>query len=175
MAGDHGVGQRIAERVERPWPHGVFEARHRGLRRQPPSRDGVPIEQQLLDRILGQAVGVIRVRIPARDPEDPLGEQVGPRMGDARGRPRVGQRLRQGGRQPQRPVGGLEQDRAAVRARVRLVKRRHQGAIEEVRKSTACGTVGSCNGNASVCAKVPQQDLLYHSEAFLFVRTHTHS
>ena len=51
--------------------------------------------------------------------------------------------------QPVARLRGLEQDRAAVRARVRLIERRDEGLVEEVGKRTVCAIVSSFNGNAS--------------------------
>ena len=97
MARDHRVGQRLAHRIQRPRRDRILEARHGGLRGEPSAGDRVAIEEELLDRILRQSVGIIGIGIAARDPEDPLGEHVGPRVGHPRRRPRVGQCLCQGG------------------------------------------------------------------------------
>jgi hypothetical protein len=149
------------------------KAGHGGLRREPSAGDRVPIEQELLDRIVGQSVGVIGIGIAARDPEDPLREHVGPRVSHPRRRARIGQRLRQGRRQAERAIRGFEQNRAAVRTGVGLIKGGDQRAIKEVRKENSLWYRDVVQQRRLRVAKGPSARPLYHAEAFLFLRNHT--
>lgn len=64
---DDRLGQCLAEPVERPRTERIFEARDGRLRGQARPADRVALEQQLLDRIVGQAVRIIGIGIAARD------------------------------------------------------------------------------------------------------------
>jgi hypothetical protein len=134
MARNHRVGERVAHGEQHPRGGGVLEARDRRLRRQAGAVDRVAAQQQFVDRIVGEPVGVIAVRMPTRDRKDPLREQVADTVRHARRRAGIGDRRRQGGQQTQLAVGGLEQNRAAVRARMWLIKGRDQGPIGQLRK-----------------------------------------
>jgi hypothetical protein len=175
MAGQHRVGQRLAHAVQRSRRHRVFEARHGRLRREPPAGDRIAVEQQLLDRIVRQPVGVIGIGIAARDPKDPLRQHVGPRVGHARRRPWVGQRRRQRRDHADRPLRRLEQNRAAIGAGVRLVEGGRQRLVEEIRKENSLWYRGVVQQRRLRVAKWPSASPLYHSEAFLFLLTHSDS
>ena len=75
-------------------------------------------QRGILDRVVGHTVCLVRIGIPARDPEDPLPEDVRPRVRHPRARPAIVQHARQRRRQAQRVVSGFEQDRAPIRAGV---------------------------------------------------------
>ena len=62
--------------VERRPAHSVFEPGDRGLRGDWRAAHRIPPEQQLVDGVVGQMVGVVAVGMAARDPEDPLAEQI---------------------------------------------------------------------------------------------------
>ena len=134
MLRDHRVGQRVAEAVQPARRHAILEARDRRLRRQALAADRIAIEQQLVDRIVGQRVGIVGIGMPAGDPEDALGQQIAQRMVHARRCPPVGQAGGQPVEQPESPVRRLEQDGAAVRAAVRLVEGHLERPIAEVGK-----------------------------------------
>jgi hypothetical protein len=104
MARDHAVGQRVAQSVQLPGAQRILEPRNRRLRGQAPAVDGIAIQQQLVDRVVGEAIGVIAVRIPAGDPKDPLREDVAPGLPHMPGRSRVVQHLGQRRRQAERAV-----------------------------------------------------------------------
>ena len=69
---DHARRQLPRHSVERAAARAVLEPRDRWLRRQGRAGHGVPPEQQLVDGILRQVVGVVAVGMTARDAEDPL-------------------------------------------------------------------------------------------------------
>jgi len=88
-----------------------------------------------------RAVGVAEARLldPARDQpvgdrEDALRDQVGHAVRHARRRERIAHGRGKGREQAEAPLGRLEQDRAAVRTRVGLIKRGDHRAIREVGK-----------------------------------------
>jgi hypothetical protein len=122
MPRDHRIGQRLTERIERARTDRILEARHGGLRGEARPGDRVALEQQFLNRIVRQAIRVIGIGIAARDPEDPLRENIGPRVGDARHRRD----------EPERGVRRFQQNRAAVRAGMGLVEDGDERSIKEV-------------------------------------------
>jgi hypothetical protein len=76
MAVDDVRGELAAHRIERLRPDVVFEARDRRLRGERVAHHGVTPEQQLVNRIVGQASGVVGIGLAAGEPEDPLSQQV---------------------------------------------------------------------------------------------------
>ena len=109
MTGDYGVGQRLPQTVERSGPDGVLEARDRGLRRQSAAGDRIPIEQEFLNGIVRQSIRIVGIRVAARDPEDPLRQDVGPGMRHPRRGAPVCQHLRQRTDQVDRAVRRFQQ------------------------------------------------------------------
>ena len=65
------------------------------MRRQGRAGHGVPPEQQLVDGILRQVVGVVAVGMTARDAEDPLSDQLRERVPNLLRRALVGETPRQ--------------------------------------------------------------------------------
>jgi hypothetical protein len=61
---DDGVGQDLAEPVERAWQGTVLEARKRRLRGQTGAGRRLTVKQQLVDGVVGQGVRVVGVRMP---------------------------------------------------------------------------------------------------------------
>ncbi len=175
MPGNHGVGQRVAQ-AEQPSGRGpVLEARDRRLRRQPAAVERIAIHQQLVDRIVGESVGVIPVGMATRDREDALREQVADPVRHAGRRARLGRRRRQRGQQAEPAVGRLEQERAPIRAGVRLVERGDERAIDEGGKQNSLWYGMVVQQRRLRVAKGPSASPLYHSEAFLFLPTHRDS
>ena len=66
--------------VEHGAARAVLESRDRGLRRQGRAGHRVPPEQQLVDGVVGQVVGIVAIGMTARDAEDPLADQVRERV-----------------------------------------------------------------------------------------------
>ena len=127
----------MAHREQHLWRGGVLEARDRRLRRQPAAVDGIAPQQQFVDRIVGEPVGVIAVGMATRDSEDALREQIADAVRHPRRRARIGNRRGQRGQQAELAIGRLEQNRAAVGTRVGLIKCRDQGAIGQVGKQNS--------------------------------------
>ena len=73
---DDALGQLPCHPIQGAPAHTVLESRQRRLRRQALAGDRVPPQQQLVDGILGEVVGIVPVRMAARDAEDPLADQV---------------------------------------------------------------------------------------------------
>ena len=117
---DHARRQVAPHRVELLDPDVVFKPRDRRLRREGVARHRVTTEQQLVNGVVGEAVGIVGIGMAARDAEDPLGEQVPQRVPDLPGLPVINQT-------PGDPIDHvvarlrrLEQDGAAIGARVRV-------------------------------------------------------
>ena len=127
-------GEFPSHRVELGAAHAVLKSRDRRLRRQRQALDRIAIEQQLLDRIVGQPVRVVGVGIPARDPEDTLRHELVHGVRDLGRGPAVGETRGQGRGQAESGVRRFQQNRAAIRARMGLIERRHQGPVEQIRK-----------------------------------------
>jgi hypothetical protein len=128
------VGQRFVHREQHPRRGRVLEARDRRLRRQASAVDRIAPEQQLVEGIVGEAVGGIAIGMATGDRVDALGEQIAHPVRDARRDARIGHRRRQGGQQVEPAVGRREQDRAAIRTGVRLIKGGEDRPIGRVRK-----------------------------------------
>ncbi len=84
MLGDHGVRKRRAHREQHPRGGRVLEPRDRRLRGQAAAVDRIASQQQFVDRIIGEPVGVIAVGMATGDREDPLREQIADAMRHAR-------------------------------------------------------------------------------------------
>ena len=67
----------------------ILEPRDRRLRGQRLASDRVPPEQQLVDRVVGEVVGVVAIGMTAGNAEDPLPEQFRQRVPDFSGLPPV--------------------------------------------------------------------------------------
>jgi len=137
MPRDHGIGERVTHPQQHPGGGRVLEARNRRLRRQPAAVDRIAPQQQFVDRIVGEPVGVIAVRMATGDRVDALREQIADAVRHPRRRARIRNRRGQCGQQAELAIGRLEQDRAPVGTRVGLIKRRDQGPIEEVGKQNS--------------------------------------
>ncbi len=134
VAFDDRVRQLAAHPVERGASDRVLEAGHRWLRGERVPADGITVEQQLLDRILAQAVGIVGVRIAAGEAEDELGHQIAERVTDPSGLPVVDQAAREAVEKTIRALRRLQQNRAPVGTGVRLVEGGDEGRGEEVGK-----------------------------------------
>ena len=92
MPRNHRVGERVAHGEQHPRGGRVLEARDRRLRRQAAAVDRIAPQQQFVDRIVGEPVGIIAVGMAARDREDPLREQIADAVRHARRSARIGRR-----------------------------------------------------------------------------------
>jgi hypothetical protein len=69
--------------------------------------------------------------------------------------------------QPVARFRGFQQDRAAIRARVRLIERRDEGFVEEVWEEDSLWYRFVAQSKASVWEKARVATALYHAEAFV--------
>ena len=76
MPRDDPRGQLVRHAVERAAVDRVLEPRQRRLRRQALARNRVSVEQQLVDGVVGETVGIIAVGMAAGDAKDALADQV---------------------------------------------------------------------------------------------------
>ncbi len=100
------------------------------MRSQGRARQRVPVEQQLMDRVVGQVVGIVAIGMTARDAEDPLADQVRERVPNLPRGALVGQTPGERLDQAVHTFSRLEQDGAAVGTRVLLVERGDEGLVE---------------------------------------------
>ena len=129
---DHARRQLPRHAVERAAARPVLEPRDRRLRRQGRAGHRVSPEQQLVDGVLRQAVGVVAVGMTARDAEDPLPNQLRERVPNLLRRALVGETPGKRLDEAVHALGCLEQDAAAVGTRLLAVERRDEGLVEEV-------------------------------------------
>jgi hypothetical protein len=134
---NHRVGQRVAHGQQHARGRRVLEARDRRLRGQAAAVDRIAPQHQFVDRIIGQPVRVIAVGMATRDREDALREQITDAMRHAGRCARIGHGRAQRRQQPELAIGRLQQNRAAVRTRVRLIKGGDQGTISQVGKENS--------------------------------------
>ena len=132
---DHARRQLAAHRVEGLTGHAVFEPRDRRLRRERIAGDGVTTQQELLNRIARQPVGVIGIGIAAGEAEDPMGQQVTQRVPHLSGLPIVHEAAREPIDQSVPAFRRVQQDGAAIGARMRLIEGCDEGFVEQVRKA----------------------------------------
>ena len=102
---------------------------------------GVPPEQQLVDGILRQVVGVVAVGMTARDAEDPLSDQLRERVPNLLRRALVGETPGKRLDEAVHALGCLEQDGPAVGTRLLAVERRDEGLSKRSGNRTVCDIV----------------------------------
>ncbi len=147
----------------------VLEPRDRRLRGQRLAGDRVPPEQQLVDRVVGEVVGVVAIGMAVGNAEDPLAEQLRQRVPDLPELPPVHQTPGETRYQPIHALRRLEQDGAAIGTRVLAVERRDEGLVEEIRKEDSLWYRIGRHARASVVGNCMCQQHLYHAEAFVFL------
>ena len=103
----------------------------------------------------------------AGEPVDALGQQILERVPHFSGLPIIDETSGKAINQPVARVRGLEQDRAAIRARVGLIERRDQRLVEEVREENSLWYRVVAQAKASVVGKARLATALYHAEAFV--------
>ena len=79
-------------------------------------------------------VGIVAVRMTARDAEDPLPNQVRERVSNLRRRALVGETTGKPLDEVVHALRRLEKDGAAIRARLLAVESGHEGLVEELRE-----------------------------------------
>ena len=87
-----------------------------------------------MDGVVGQVVGVVTIGMTAGDAEDPLADQIRERVPDLPWRAPVGETPGERLDQAVHLLRRLDQDRAAIRARVLAVERGDEGLVEEIRE-----------------------------------------
>lgn len=87
--------------------------------------------------IVGEAVGIVRIGMPAGEPDDPLRQQVFERVPHLAGLPVVDEAPREAIDQAVPSLGRVQQYGTPIRARVLLIEGGDEGAIEEVRKENS--------------------------------------
>jgi len=144
MVLDDRLGQHVPHRQQLAPPHGVLEPRQRGLRGQGRPRDRIAVDQQLVDRVVGQPGRVVAVGVAAGDPKDALPEQLERLMLDLARLPRIVETRGQSLGQPELGIDRLQKDGPAIRAGVRCVEAgddrlRESLALEGDLRYTGCG------------------------------------
>ena len=104
------------------------------MRSERVSDDGVAPEQKLLNRVVGQAIRVVRIGMAAGEPEDPLGQQVAEGVAHLARRAIIDQAPCEAVDQAVPALRSVQQDGAAIGACVRLVECRDEGFVEKVRE-----------------------------------------
>jgi hypothetical protein len=153
---DDADRQIAARLIQRRAIDPVFKPREGRLRGEREAGDRIAVEQQLLNRIVRQTVGIVRIGIPARDPEHPLCDKFVDGVLDSRRHPAVRETPRHGRRDTEPRVGRLQQDRPAIRTRMRLIEGGDERLGEQVRKENSLwyrvvGQTERLRGEGSLC------------------------
>ena len=167
MPVEHAGRQRAPHREELVTPHVVFKARDRGLRGEGLAEDRISPEQQFMNGIVGEAVGIVAIGMAARDAEDPLAQQIRQRMPNLAGLPVVDQTLGEPLDHAILTLRGFEQDRTAIGAPVLLIEGGDEGLVEEIWEEDSLWYRVGRHASASVVAKSLSAQPLYHTEAFV--------
>ena len=167
MAVDDMRGERAAHRIERLRPDVIFEARDRGLRGERISVDGIASEEEFLNRVLREAIRVVRIGMAAGEPVDALRQQILKCVPHFPRLPIIDEASGKAIDQSVARFRGLEQDRPAIRARVGLIERRDDGFDEEVWQENSLWYGVVAQSKASVWEKARVATALYHAEAFV--------
>ena len=152
---DDALGQLPCHPVQGARADAVLESRQRRLRRQALAGDRVPPQQQLVDGILGEVVGIVPVRMAARDAEDPLADQVFERVPNPLRRTLVDQTPGESLDEVVHPLGCLEQHGTAVGARLLSVERGHDRLADQLREQNTLWYRGVRHAGASVVRETP--------------------
>ena len=148
-------------------PDLVLEARDRGLRGERVAVDGIPSEQELVNRVVREPLSVVGIGMAAGDPIDALRQQILERVPHLPSLTILDEAPRETIDQPVARFRGLEHDRATIRARVRLIERRDEGFVEEVWEENSLWYGVVAQSKASVWEKARVATALYHAEAFV--------
>jgi hypothetical protein len=176
MALHDPIGQRLRQPVKLLTVGGILKARERGLRSQVRALDRVAPQQQHVHRVGSQPRGVVGIGIPTGEAVNALGQQLFHFMFDLARLPRIDQTGGQGFGQSQTAVGGLEQDRATVRAALALVKLRHHRLRENIgeQQTFCCGIVSQAKASFGHSNNV-STTCLYHRRLSVSLRNANYS
>src|SRR5437870_1209527 len=108
--------------LAKPPSRRVLEPRERRLRRQGGAGDRIAVEQQLVDRVVGQPGGVVAVGVATRQPKHALSEQLEGLMLDLARLAPIDDACGQTLGQLELGIEPLQQHRSTVRAGVRHVE-----------------------------------------------------
>ena len=125
MVGDDRPGQPVPHADQIAPADAVLEAREGRLRAERRPGQRLAVEDQLVQRVVGEPGGVVAIEIARGQAKDPLPDQVQDRVRDLPRLPRIRQAPGHGLRQAQPLVHGLEQHQPPVRAGVGHVEPRH--------------------------------------------------
>lgn len=112
----------VPSRIEIGAAYGVLEPRQRRLRTQGRAVERIALEQQLVDRVVGQPRGVVAVGVATGQPEDALPQQIPERVRHLAGLATVAKGAGQAPGQAEPIVDRLEQHGAAVGTGLGLVE-----------------------------------------------------
>jgi hypothetical protein len=149
---DHEVCQRVPQPGQRQRAKRILEPRQRRLRRQGGTGERIAIEQEFVDRVVGQPGGVVAIRIAADQPENALAYQVDQLVLDFARLPAIPQAARHRIGHPELPIDGLEQDRTPIGTGVGDVELHDHIRLE--READLRYTVCSHRASVLSCAKV---------------------
>ena len=114
MALDHARGQFASHPIQFLHADLILEARDRGLGRERVASDGVAPEQEFVNRVVGEPIGVVRIGMAAGEAEDALRQQLLERVPHLPRLPIIHETAREAIDQSVARVRGFQQDRAAV-------------------------------------------------------------
>ena len=137
MSLDDTIGQLAPHPVECAAARGILEPRDRRLRSQGLAGDRVPIQQQLVDGVVGKVLGIVAVRMTAGDAVDPLTDQVLQRVPNPLRRARVDQTPGERLDEAEDALGRLEQDGSAIGAGLGPVEGGDDTLVHQVRKQNS--------------------------------------
>ena len=141
-----------------------------------PSGVDIAIDDQLvtvkgpkgtLSHTVREPITVVRIGMAAGEAVDALRQQILERVPHFPRLPIIDEASGKAINQPVARFGGLEQDRAPIRARVRLIERRDDRFDEEVWEEDSLWYRVVSQSKASVWEKARMVTALYHAEAFV--------
>jgi hypothetical protein len=141
----------------------IVVARRAGLRPR------VAPEQQLVNRVVGEAVGIVGIGMAAGEPEDPLGQQIAERVTHLARGAIIDQAAGEAVDQIVPALCRGQQDRAAVGTRMRLIEGCDEGFVEQVRKADSLWYCVVVPHTRLRCRKSLSSTALYDAEAFVFL------
>ena len=165
---DHNVSQSFSHDEQFLGIDAVFKARQCWLRAEALPIDGIAVEQKLLDRIVGQGVGIIAIRIAGCDAEYTLTEKIPIAMKDFAGLSEVEHAGVKSLGQSKFVIDSFQQNRATIGTAVRLIKGDGNRLVKFfAEKNRLCGKLS--HHKALVCVFILiGLKYLYARKGFLF-------
>ena len=139
-----------------PRPHDLLEAGEGRLRSQGRRHNRVAPYEELVDRVVFEAGGIVAIHVAAGQPEAAVPDERGEIVRDLPRLASPGEAVRQPGGQAGLVVGCLEQDRAAIGALVRGIESSEEGLGKEVREQHRFHTLFGhrCASSVTGCVRV---------------------